>query len=186
MQNKKHDKFKQYFIAIVPPPPVYDDGMALKNYFKEKYNSKASLNSPPHITLHMPFRWKEDKEYDLVNRLENFKSGIEPFSVQLLNFGAFAPRVIYIDVVKNEPLINLQKEIIRFAKGELNLFNADYKDKPFHPHITLAFRDLKKNMFKEAWFEFMERKFSAEFVVDCFVLLKHNGKIWETFREYKL
>ena len=55
----KHEKRKQYFVALIPPSPVYEEAQALKEYFREKYNSKAALNSPPHITLHMPFFWKE-------------------------------------------------------------------------------------------------------------------------------
>ena len=55
-----------YFLAIIPPSPLYEEALELKNYFKENYQSKASLNSPPHITLHMPFQWKQEKEEDLV------------------------------------------------------------------------------------------------------------------------
>lgn len=62
----------RYFIAIIPPSPIESDVLALKNFFKEKYNSKASLNSPPHITLHMPFLWKEKKEEELNDALRSF------------------------------------------------------------------------------------------------------------------
>jgi 2'-5' RNA ligase len=175
-----------YFLAVVPPSPVYEAALALKHYFKEHYNSKASLNSPPHITLHMPFKWKEEKEEDLIERLRKFSSGVEPFDLQLLNFNSFPPRVIFIDVVKNESLLTLQKEILLFCKRELNLFNADYKDQPFHPHLTLAFRDLKKNMYSEAWSVFQSKEFSAEFKVDRFVLLKHNGRVWQYFKAFEL
>ena len=53
-RQRKADKL--YFIAIVPPSPIYEEAFEQKVYFKTKYNSKASLNSPPHITLHMPFK----------------------------------------------------------------------------------------------------------------------------------
>jgi 2'-5' RNA ligase len=184
MAGVKHDKQSQYFLAIVPPPPIYDEALKLKHYFKERYNSKASLNSPPHITLHMPFRWKEEKESELISRIEKFRPSIEPFRLELSNFGSFAPRVIFVDVARNDLLTTLQKELLRFCKKELNLFNADYKDQPFHPHVTLAFRDLKKNMYAEAWAEFQEKEFSASFTVDRFVLLKHNGREWQTLRDF--
>lgn len=175
------EKPKQYFLAIVPPSPVYEEALELKNYFKSNYNSKASLNSPPHITLHMPFRWKEEKEDELINSLRNFQSGVTPFNLVLENFNSFPPRVIFIDVQRNESLISLQKSLLRFCKKELNLFNADYKDQPFHPHLTLAFRDLKKSAYFDAWNEFSSKSFNAEFVVDKFTLLKHTGKVWEPF-----
>ena len=181
--SAREEKLKQYFIALVPPSPLYDDALRFKNYFKEQYNSKASLNSPPHITLHMPFRWKEERENELVQALNQFSLGRESFKLQLLNFSAFPPRVIFIDVVQNELLFTLYKDLHRYCKRELNLFNASYKDQGFHPHMTLAFRDLKKPMFLKAWEEFQERKFSATFLIDKIVLLKHNGKIWEICKE---
>ncbi|HEY3402123.1 MAG TPA: 2'-5' RNA ligase family protein [Ohtaekwangia sp.] len=184
MSARSEEKLKQYFIALIPPPPVYDDALRLKNYFRDQYNSKASLNSPPHITMHMPFRWKEAKENDLIESLRGFSLGRSSFKLQLLNFGAFAPRVIFIDVTPHEELARLSKELHRFCKRDLNLFNAAYKDQAFHPHLTLAFRDLKKPMFLKAWEEFQERKFSASFTVDKLVLLKHNGKVWDVFRQF--
>ena len=179
-------KPKQYFLAVVPPPPVYEDALSFKYYFKERYNSKASLNSPPHITLHMPFRWKEEKEQELIDTLLAFETGLEPFEIQLSNFNAFPPRVIFIDVVRNDKLDLLQSKLLRFCKKELNLFNSNYKDQPFHPHLTLAFRDLKKSIFPEAWEEFSQKKYQAQFPVEKFVLLKHNGRVWQPCREIPL
>jgi len=179
----REKKLKQYFIAVVPPSPVFEQALELKNYFKERYNSKASLNSPPHITLHMPFRWKEEKEHELSEALDKFESGISPFNLELFNFNSFPPRVIFIDVVPNELLNVLQKKLLRFCKRELNLFNADYKDQPFHPHLTLAFRDLKKSIFIEAWQEFQNKPYTAEFIVDRFALLKHNGREWKKLKD---
>lgn len=179
-------KPKQYFLAVVPPPPVYEEALNLKYYFKERYNSKASLNSPPHITLHMPFRWREEKEQDLIDKLEEFDSGLGPFAIQLANFDSFAPRVIFINVVRNEKLTELQSKLLKYCKRELNLYNSNYKDQPFHPHLTLAFRDLKKSIYPEAWQEFSQKKYSAEFLVEKFILLKHNGRVWLPFKEVAL
>jgi 2'-5' RNA ligase len=71
-------------------------------------------------------------------------------------------------------------------KVYLNLFNAQYKDQPFHPHLTLAFRDLKKPAFYKAWQEFKEKKCEATFSVTEIVLLKHNGKIWNVYNNFIL
>lgn len=186
IQVKRDDKIKLYFIALVPPSPIYEEALALKNYFKEHYNSKASLNSPPHITLHMPFRWKETKEDELVQKFESFTKRFDPIKVCLDNFSAFAPRVIFIEVIKTEALESIQKDVQRFCKKELNLFNANYKELAFHPHLTLAFRDLKKPVFKKAWEEFEKKEYKAEFIADKIALLKHTGKVWEVFKAFNL
>lgn len=175
-----------YFIAILPPSPILEEIDELKLYFKRQYQSKASLNSPPHITLHMPFEWKEEKEVKLITALTAFSKNQNSVILQLENFGCFEPRVIFINVVKNPLLDSLQKELHQAFKKELNLFNAQYRDLPFHPHITLAFRDLKKPMFYEAWEEFREKKIEHSFKADRICLLKHDSKAWQVHAELLL
>jgi 2'-5' RNA ligase len=55
---------------------------------------------------------------------------------------------------------------------------------PFHPHITLAFRDLKKTMFEAAWNEFKEKSFQTSFVMNAIDLLKHDGKCWHPLHRF--
>jgi len=186
MRDGVEKKLIQYFVAIVPPSPVYEEALIQKEYFRDHYQSKASLNSPPHITLHMPFRWKEEKELTLVKKLEDFAGGFRPFRIQLDKYAAFPPRVIFMNVVRSPELDKLYLELKRFCKRELNLFNADYKEQPFHPHLTLAFRDLKKPNFERAWEEFSQREYNRSFTVGRVTLLKHTGKIWEAFKDFEL
>jgi 2'-5' RNA ligase len=186
MSVKKDDNLKQYFVAFIPPSPIYDETLALKEYFREKYNSKAALNSPPHITLHMPFRWKEQKEHDLAKKIQEFVKRYDPIKVCLDNFFSFPPRVIFINVAKSEILDDFQKNMERFFKKELDLFNANYQERPYHPHLTLAFRDLRKEAYRNAWDEFKSREYKAEFMADKLALLKHDGKRWNVKQEFTL
>jgi 2'-5' RNA ligase len=182
-----HDeKTRLFFIALIPPPPVYDDGVSLKEYFKKEYNAKAALNSPPHITLHMPFRWKAEKEQLLLDKLTAHIKRFDPVKVCLDGFGSFPPRAIFLNVINSEPLTILQKGIQQICKKELNLFNANYGAEPFHPHLTLAFRDLKKSGYAKAWEELKSKEYKAEFVADKVALLKHDGKKWNVFKEFTL
>jgi 2'-5' RNA ligase len=182
----KVEKKERYFVGIVLPEPLLATVYKLKQSFWELYESKAALSSPPHITLHMPFDWRSDKEEELSATLAEFFSGQSAQRIVLRNFGCFAPRVIYINVAMAETLTSFQKAMHQFCKRELNLFNADYQDHPFHPHVTLAFRDLKKPMFVKAWEEFKEKNFDAEFTTDHVTILKHNGKHWSSWKNLKL
>lgn len=182
----KVEKRKQYFMAIIPPSPVFEEALGLKEYFKEKYSSKAALNSPPHITLHMPFLWNEEKEKKLVTKLQGFARQCDSIKVCLDNFSSFPPRVIFMNVTESDALHELQKRLHRFFKRELNIFNANYKEEPYHPHLTLAFRDLKKSQYHLAWEEFSKKEFKAEFMADKIALLKHNGKRWDVLKEFLL
>jgi 2'-5' RNA ligase len=186
MPRKVADRTNLYFIAIIPPSPFFEQAHQLKEYFRDIYRSKASLNSPPHITLHMPFRWKEKKEVDLIDQLSRFTIDLHAFQLRLKNFSCFSPKVIFIDVETNTELSTLKIELQRFCKTELNLFNADYKAQPFYPHITLAFRDLKKPNFDKAWDEFKEKEFHADFMVTQITLLKHTGRVWQVLHDFSL
>lgn len=186
MPGKAPDKSQQYFIAIIPPSPVYEEALRLKEYFRDTYNSKASLNSPPHITLHMPFRMKEKREGELSEKLARFAETQHGFSLTFRNFSCFSPKVIFIDVETNPELNTLHQDLHQYCKEELNLYNATYKEQPFYPHLTLAFRDLKKPNFEKAWEEFRDREFRADFAVESITLLKHTGKLWQALRSFSL
>src|SRR5438105_1617865 len=96
----------KYFIAIVIPEPFQSDIMALKQLVSENFNSKGALRSPAHITLHMPFEWKEEKENVLIEKLQGFRFN-QRLSVQLKKISAFEPRVIFVDVIPDPALTEL-------------------------------------------------------------------------------
>lgn len=174
---------QKYFIAIIPPEPVLSEIEKVKLNISEKYNNKSSLRSPAHITLHMPFEMKEVKEENLIQKLSEFKFS-KKISVELKNYSCFEPKVIFIDVMSNETLNILQKELVFHVKSNLNIFNQ-YEDKrAYHPHVTIAFRDLKKTDFYLANEEYKNKNFNAEFEVRSFFLLKHTGKVWLPLKEF--
>jgi 2'-5' RNA ligase len=175
-----------YFLAVLPPAPLAEEIMAIQRAMCEQYNSKAALRSPPHITLHMPFQWKEKKEDILIERFQEFASRQRGFTLKLENFGCFEPRVIFVMVTPSARLETLHNDLYRCCKIHLGLFNARYKNLPFHPHLTIAFRDLKKIRFYEAWKEFSAKPFFASFAVNRIALLKHDGNQWNVSREFDL
>ena len=179
------DDYGRYFIAILPEGDLYEEVLAIKDHMSKKYRSKASLRSPPHVTMHMPFRFKEEKEDHLINKLSSL--GMESsVMTSLSGFGAFPPRVIYIRVELNDPLYDLWLKVVNVTRRDLGLDNADYKAMGFIPHMTVAFRDLKREMFHKAWAEYSEKPFEREFPVNKISLLKHDGKIWNTLFEFPL
>lgn len=177
---------ERFFIACVPPPPIFDQVTQLKEYFKNHYQSKAALNSPPHITLHMPFEWKVKSTEKLFTSFESFFRREKPVRIHLKNFGSFPPRVIFINVADAPELSVMQKRLTQHCKRDLNLYNADYHDRPFHAHMTIAFRDLKKSYFEPAWKEFQLKNFDEEFYTSQVSLLKHNGSKWEIVRDFNV
>ena len=175
-----------YFLAIVPPSPIYEEVSAMKRLVSDRFNSKGALRSPPHITLHMPFGWRSDREDKLINLLSDFNPSVDRLEVTLKNFNWFEPRVIYVDVLPNDDLRRIQHELVRYVRKNLGLINADYKERGFHPHMTIAFRDLNKAMFLEAREYFKHETYDATFIAHDFALLRHNVQHWDILRLFEL
>jgi 2'-5' RNA ligase len=175
-----------YFLAIIPPVEVQGRVQELKYYIREKYRSSHSLNAPPHITLLSPFRLSEGKESAVEEKLHLWSKESDPFEVSLKDFDVFPPRVLFINVEQSDYLMNLQSDLESKARAHPEIFNYNYDERPFHPHLTLAFKDLTKQNFHKAWDEFSPAKFEASFNVKSLFLLHHNGSVWETKREFSL
>lgn len=168
---------KKYFIAVLVPEPLQARLSAIKHDLFARYGLKGALRSPAHITLHRPFEWKLQKEAALISKLQSFQCPA-PFSVHILNFGFFEPRVIYAAVEPNAELDVLHQRLCGFAKRELQLFNEVDDLRGFHPHITLAFRDLKKPLFYELQPQFNHMQLEAAFLCEGFSLLRLEDT-WE-------
>jgi 2'-5' RNA ligase len=99
-------------------------------------------------------------------------------------FAAFKPRVIFVNVLKTPELLAVQKALMEHLETSLELVNEVSKNRPFAPHLTVAFRDLTKPNFYKSWDEFKQQQLHFEFLVPQLTLLIHNGKFWEIYQEF--
>ncbi|MEO0376939.1 MAG: 2'-5' RNA ligase family protein [Cyanobacteria bacterium P01_A01_bin.17] len=187
----------RYFIALLPPDDIQAEVCGIKQYFSDHYHSRKAFNSPPHITLQPPFEWSQSVPEDekdaenftpteLVDGLNEFAASQAPVSIQLSGFAAFAPRVIYINVLKTSALATLQTEVIRYFASRWGIIDRAAKGRAFVPHMTVAFRDLTKQNFWAGWAEFKDRSFEAQFKVTVLTLLRHTGQRWEVHQNFPL
>ena len=146
-----------YYVAILAPREIDQQVLKWKNYFKEHHGCTVALKSPAHITIVPPFWMKEDLENELIKFIDEFSTGQDKFEIKLKDFSAFKPKVIFIDVEKHETLINLHKDFNDFILQK-NKFPIEKDDRPFHPHVTVATRDLHKKAFNEAWTIFFRKE----------------------------
>ncbi|RYZ58826.1 MAG: hypothetical protein EOO14_09200 [Chitinophagaceae bacterium] len=166
-----------YFLAVVLPQVIDEKILRYKQQMRESYGCKVGLKSPAHITIIPPYWMEEEKEAALVQDLAFFASSFSPFTLTTANFSAFVPRTIFVAVEENESLINLKKNADAFFRGKE--YKMKMESRPFHPHITIATRDLSKKAFWEAWPQFEKERFRETAEVNGLSLLKHNGQKWE-------
>ena len=174
--------YQKYFIAIVPPEPTLSNLTSIKTELFENYGSKGALRSPAHITLHMPFGWDDEKEEKLTMNLQSFQFN-QSVEIELKNYSCFEPRVIFISVSENEQLNNLQKKLVQHCKKNLQLFNQADDMRGFYPHVTVAFRDLKKPTFYNIWEEYENKSFQAQFTCHHICLMKQINDKWEVYKK---
>ena len=167
-----------YFIAIVLPQNINENVLKLKQMMLDKYNSKVGLKSPAHITLVPPFWMEDEKEQQLISDIDSLSNYLAPFSISTNNFSAFKPRTIFIAVSPNEKLNEVKNATDEIFRSNC-FYNIKIETRPFHPHITIATRDLFKKSFFEIWPWFAEKKFLEEWTAEGISILRHNKKNWD-------
>jgi len=167
-----------YFIAIVTPHDINQQVQEWKHYMQERFHCKVALKSPAHITLIPPFTMAETAQPEIQVLLEPYAASQQRFSIQLKNFAAFKPRVIYAHVLPN-PELNALQTSLEATLLQNGRFHIKKEDRPFQPHITIANRDLQKEDFPLAWQHFQQISYEGSFTADAISLLKHNEHRWE-------
>ena len=165
-----------YFIAIIPESTVCDEVTEFKAYASEHFQSSHALKSPPHITLIPPFRMNQQEIEQLQNGMPKWLSTQKEFTLQLDGFGVFSPKVIYVSVLSDITLIKLQKNLKNSFEKAFG-FQPDKRNE-FHPHMTVAFKDLSRSNFYKAREYFGQIDYKRTIYVKKIYLLDHRNKKW--------
>lgn len=169
---------QKYFLAIIPPDEFLDQVNQLKLEIKNQFGVKYALKSPAHITLKMPFLFDENKISKLTDSLFDLFQDSRPFPVQISGIDQFRRRVIFFKVGFSRELLDLQGEIKKHLKKNFHLIE-ELSDKNYHPHMTVAFQDIKKEQFDLLYQFIFERKVEFSFVANSIVLLKKEEGFWK-------
>lgn len=170
-----------YFIALIPPEEVREEIRHLKEEIRERFGAEHALKLPAHITLIPPFKLEKERELQLLQSLEVFAATKKPFHLWLSGFGNFPPRVLYVDVKENDMINNLHLDL----RKNLSTFPEITYEKEFHPHVTLATRDLEESLFPAAKKFLATKDYETRFEVDSITLLKHKDREWERVLDFK-
>ncbi len=168
----------KYFIGLLPPAVIEAQFKTLKQGFAEQFHVKYTLQAPAHLTLKMPFRYKEAKERELAARLTAALETQAPFQLKLTRIGHFGRRNIHQQVASSESLMQLQTTLRSFCKRSLHLVE-ELSDRNFQPHLTLAYKDLKPIHFEEVLEFARQNAVQGDFLVERAYLLKNVENRWQ-------
>lgn len=176
---------QKYFLAIVPEGEIQQAATTLKLELKAKLNIKYSLKSPAHITLKMPFSFNEAKEKLLIDKLSNFLSTKKSFKIRVGGTDRFGKRVIFWKIQADSQLFELQVDLKNFCKKELNLVD-ELSDRNYHPHMTIAFKDVKERDFEDVLNLVSKNQVSRYYQVNELILLKKLEGRWTNYSVFDL
>jgi 2'-5' RNA ligase len=178
-----------FFIAIMLPQTVDAEVIAFKNEMAYRFQSRKALRTASHITLKAPFKVAPAIHQELLRWFEGMTITTIPFMQEIKDFGSFSNKrnpVIYVQPFMNEFLRHLQKEVLQQFSLAFPKEAISKNEYTFSPHITIAYRDLHYQQFKEAWQEYQTKTYTALFEVDSFQLLQHKDGRWQVVASYLL
>jgi 2'-5' RNA ligase len=177
--SKQTTAERLYFVGIMPPANIQQEVTAFKHQALERFKAGHALASPPHITLLPPFKSNRTD----FSTLGEFVRDHKPVELRLKGFDRFDQRVIFVDVRPNDALAALQKDLQLYAHYHLGI-EPEYR--PFHAHMTVAFKDLKRPIFPEAFAYFSAQAYDRTFVASEITLFAYDGKTWDVQESWKL
>ena len=124
------------------------------------------------------------REAELRKSAQAFFSTKTPFPISLAGFAAFPPRVVYVHVELSERLEQLFKSTQEWGANEIHSLDRP-DERTYKPHVTIAFRDLTRQLFARIWQKYEKEEFRADYVQSAATLLRHTGKQWEILSSHQ-
>ena len=173
-------------IALVLPEPLYAFVRAEQNYIAETWGCRQSLRTPPHITLIPPISISTEESLQLGKIAADVASKNLKFEIKVNGYDAFPPKVIFIKPNFPKELHLLYMSLRGSILSVLNNVLDRYPDESFHPHITIAYRDVDPQQFKEMWKYYRNKKVKMYTTIDSFCILQNVGGEWVVEKEFGL
>lgn len=170
---------QRYLIAILPPKELGIKIDNIRRACSQKFKVYKALRPPVHITLRYIHELEESYEPKLITSLSASRN-FEPFIQHLHNFSGFqTAKAIYIAATENKQIDNLYTQIINLTKP----FCKDASGGRT-PHLTIAYRDVTPRLYLEIMEYYTTQTFQADFEVNHFSLLKHDGTRWNVLKHF--
>lgn len=171
-----------YFVALVPDEPILGEVRELKQYCRDHFGSGHALRSPAHITLYPPFRANRESLEACAATLTHECQRMDAFEVHLDGFDCFKPRVIFVKPLISKEMVELQACVAHQFNDILKPAKIDRR--PFHPHMTIAFRDLTMANFHRAWDHFEKKEYRRSWTASDLCILIHGDEGWSVLRRF--
>ena len=177
-------KIKYYNLRIVPPEPVFNDVVELKEQFESLFGKQPLSKSKPHITI-ASFRMNSKHQEFLINVL-NQLSQREVFRLQVDGFSIFeGSRTLYMNVSRSKAIETIHDQVksifVNHIRGKVKQFIVSD-----NPHITLS-KTASKKMLYESLKHFQQEGYSKQMEISHLTLVSRTKyRTWDWGHEIGL
>jgi 2'-5' RNA ligase len=138
-----------YFVALIPQGDVKVQINNIKHQTGGRFGCRQALKSPPHITIIPPFRLQPERVEEMLAAVRNHFEAPVNLSINFNGLGAFETRTIYLDIIADSGINAYDLAAKQLVSTQPDLFPNVRFHEAFHPHITLANRDIPPGDFRE-------------------------------------
>lgn len=173
------------FIGISVPEPIAGDVRQFQRDIKVKHDWNKTLNIPVHITLIPPFYTEQADTGELDELLGQFAGNCTEFCISTNGFGAFLPRVLYLNIEISPELVEIQNRLEQILTENAFLF-PEKSARDYRPHITIGSKSLTKKLFAQAWEEYAYKLHSMSWLNTQFIRYEHSHRMWTPVSRFQL
>jgi 2'-5' RNA ligase len=171
-----------YFTAFLFSEALQQNVEAIKNPLSEITGSKHSLGIVPHVTLISPVQWSVEEINRKKALLAEALVRMQPFSIRLDGFSSFRRDVLFIRTIVPQEIIEWQRELEHLIRSHFpDKFHHPQRE--WHPHVTLAFKDLSPEGFDRGMQWLKDRQFVVEETLNGITELIHKGS-WKPDQDF--
>lgn len=170
----------RFFVAVMADESLAARIETFRAWARETLGCRSGQRTPPHVTLVPPFALPPGSLDGLVSVLTAAALAAVPFVARVEGFNSFGERTLFARVVPGPDWDSLRDVVYGVASSQRPVLAARFPHPrvPFHPHLTIANRDIPPGSARAALSELRARGFSAEMPVDHIALLQFEGGAW--------
>ena len=171
-------------IAILLPQPISAHVKSEQQFLADHFGPRHALRTPPHITLIPPLEVNDEDIKKIVSIGKEIATQTQCFKLELNGYGAFKPRVVFIKLIENIMLNNLYQLWRKNIEQQAPHLLERYPDRSYHPHLTLAHRDVTPQQFDNIWKWYKVKSFESVIEITGCWMLKHSSSGWAKEQEF--
>ena len=163
-------RLNEYQLVIMPHEELRHKIMHVRAEFARKYALAKPYSGPAHLPL-VRFSQVEMMEEKLRHVIKAIAMGIQPFKLEIKDYGAYPSHSIYLQTATHSPLTDLVKQLKQGGRVMRSTAGDPQYLQDFN--ITIASK-LLPWQFEQGWEDYRHRSFTGRTIVNGLLLLKKS------------